>query len=195
MTADTKGTGCEHLTVLNIGLSTLLVQNIKQHTVLCLRRNDNHVLEVLSTSTNQRNTANINLLNDISLVSTTGNSLLKGIKVNDNQVDLRNLVLSHLLTVALIIATTQDSSEHFRMQCLHTATQDRRIGRYILNLLTLIALLLNELLRTTCRQEANALLIKLLQQLVQPIFVEHRNQCCFDLSNFSHTYFYITLYV
>ena len=52
---------CEHLAVLNVGFSTLLLQDVEKHAVLSLARNDNHVLEVLGTGTDQGDTADINL--------------------------------------------------------------------------------------------------------------------------------------
>ena len=79
MRANAKSTGSEHTTVLDICLGTLLVQDIQQYTILSLAGYDNHILEVLGTSTDQRDTTNINLLNDVSLRSTTGYSLLKGV--------------------------------------------------------------------------------------------------------------------
>lgn len=68
---------CEHLAVLNVGFSTLLLQDVEKHTVLSLARNDNHVLEVLGTGTDQRDTADIDLLNDVGIAGAAGYSLLK----------------------------------------------------------------------------------------------------------------------
>ena len=51
--ADAEGTGGEHAALILSGLGALLVQNVQQHTVLCLGRHDDDVVEVLGCSTNQ----------------------------------------------------------------------------------------------------------------------------------------------
>ena len=138
MRAYAEGTGSEHTTVFDVGLGTLLVQDVEQHAVLGLAGHDHHILEVLGAGTNQRDAADVDLLDNVSLRGTTGHGLLEWIKVYDDEVDLRNLVLCHLLLVALVVATAQYASEHLRMQRLHTSAEDRGISRYILYLLALI---------------------------------------------------------
>ena len=85
--AYTECTLCKHLAVFDSSLSTLLLQDIEQYAVFSLARNDNHVLEVFGTCTNQRDTANIDFLDDISIASTASYSLLKRIQVYDDEID------------------------------------------------------------------------------------------------------------
>ena len=139
MAADAKGSGSQHLAVFDIGLGTLLVENIEQHAILCLRGHDDHVLEVLGSSTDERDAAYVYLLDDVSLRGTTGHGLLEGIEVHDDEIDFGYLVLGHLLAVALIVAACQYASKHLGMQGFHPTAQDRRIGRHLLYLLAFVA--------------------------------------------------------
>ena len=186
---DTEGTLREHTAILQVGLSALLVQDVQQHAIFSLRRHDDHVLEVLGTGPDERDAADVYLLDDVGLAGTTGHGLLKGVQIDDDQVYLWNVVLLHLLPVAFVVTTGQDASEHLRMQCLHTATQNTGIGCHLFHLLTGVALLFNELLRAACRQEANALSIELFQQLVQPVLMEDWYERRLHLLRFSHSFF------
>lgn len=47
MAADTESALCEELTVLDIGLSTVLLQQFQQHRIFSLTRDNDHILEVL----------------------------------------------------------------------------------------------------------------------------------------------------
>ena len=76
----TKGTLCEHLAVFDISLCTLLLENIKKYVVLSLAWNDDYILEVLCTCTDQRNTTNINLLDNISIAGTLATVCSNGYK-------------------------------------------------------------------------------------------------------------------
>ena len=53
VTAYAECTGCKHLAVLDVSLSAFLVQDIEQYTVFSLRGNDDDVLEVLGSGTDQ----------------------------------------------------------------------------------------------------------------------------------------------
>ena len=81
---------------------------IKKYVVLSLAWNDDYILEVLCTCTDQRNTTNINLLDNINIAGTTGYSLLEWIQIYDNEVDAWNFKFLHLLLVTLIVAASQD---------------------------------------------------------------------------------------
>ena len=43
----------EHLTVLDIGFSPFLIKDIQQYAVFCLAGNDDHILEVLGSGTDE----------------------------------------------------------------------------------------------------------------------------------------------
>ena len=57
----------EHLAVLEVCLSALLVKDVEKHAVFCLAGHDNHILEVLGSCTDERDAAYIDLLDDVSL--------------------------------------------------------------------------------------------------------------------------------
>ena len=65
--AHTEGTLGKHLAVLDVGSGTLLVEDVEQHAVLSLTGHDNNVLEILCSSTDERNSADIYLLDDVGL--------------------------------------------------------------------------------------------------------------------------------
>ena len=124
MAADTERTGCKHLTVFDVCLSTFLIQYVKQYAVLCLARYDHHILEVLGTCTDERDTTYVNLLNNIIGRRTTGNRLFKRLEVDNHQVNGRYLIFAHLGYIAFISTTCKDTSEYFRMKCLHTTSKN-----------------------------------------------------------------------
>ena len=57
----------QHTAVLDVGLSTLLVQDIEQYAVFSLARNNHHVLEVLGSGADERDAADVDLLDDVGL--------------------------------------------------------------------------------------------------------------------------------
>ena len=65
MAADAESPLCEHLAVLDVGLGTLAVENVEQHTILGLARYDDNVLEVLCSGTDERYAAYVTLLDDV----------------------------------------------------------------------------------------------------------------------------------
>ena len=65
MAADTEGTRSKHTSLCLGSLGTLLVQNIEEYSILCLAGYDDDIVEVLGSCTNQRDTANIYLFDDI----------------------------------------------------------------------------------------------------------------------------------
>ena len=55
----------EYPAVFNVGLCTLFIQDVKQHRIFSFARNDNHIFEVFGTCTDERDTPDVNFLNDI----------------------------------------------------------------------------------------------------------------------------------
>ena len=53
MAAYAERTLSEHLALLKRGLSTISVEDVEENLVFSLARNDDHVVEVLSTSTDE----------------------------------------------------------------------------------------------------------------------------------------------
>ena len=170
--ADTEGTLREHLAILDAGLSAFLLQDVEEHAVLCLARHDDYILEVLGSGTNQGDTTDVVLLDDVGIACTACHGLLEWIQVNDDEVDGWDLIFLHLLLVALVVTACQDASKYFRVKSLHTTTQDRWICGDILNFLTFITQRLDELLSTTSAQEFHTLFVQLGEQLIQAILME-----------------------
>ena len=189
MAAHTECTLGKHAAVLDVGLCAFAVQDVEQNGVFGLAWNDDHIVEVLGAGTNERDAAYIDFLDDVGLGRTAGNRLFKRIKVNNDQVDFRNLILLHLLLVALVLATTQNASEHFRMERLHAPSENRRISSHTLHGLAVVAQRLDELLGAACRKEFHALGVQLGEQFVQAVFMEHRYQCSLDFLCCSHIFF------
>ena len=79
------------------------------------------------------------------------------------------------------------------MESFYAAAQNRGIRRHVLYLLALIAQRFDKLLSTSRTHKLDALVVELLQQLVEAILVEYRHQSGLNLLCFSHLR--ITLYV
>ena len=112
-------------TTLLKGCRTLLRgDDLQQLGILINRRHDQHILIVFGSGTDQRNASDIDLLDDCLLVGTRCNGLLERIEVNDYQIDLRDLVLFHLLAILGIVPTGQNTTKHFGVQGFNTTTQN-----------------------------------------------------------------------
>ena len=111
--ADTEGCGGKLAALLEGRLGALSVQDIQQGLVLLLGGNDDDVVEVLGTCADEADAADVDLLDDVGFAGTAGHGLLKGIEVNDDEVDFGNLVFRHLLAVAFQVAATEDATEDF----------------------------------------------------------------------------------
>ena len=117
----------------------MLHQHVAERLVLCLRSHDNHVVVVLGSGTNQRDAAYVNLLDDCRFVGTACHGRFKRVEVDDDKVYFGNFIFLNLLHILLQSAAAKDTSENLRMQRLHTAAQDRRIGRKVFHRLAGIA--------------------------------------------------------
>ena len=123
MTAYTECPCSQQASLLQCGCSALIVQNVKQQAIFALAWNNHNILEILCTSTNQRNAANIYLLNDILLAAVgIGNSLLKRLEIHYHKVDFRNLILCHLSQVAFIVTTSKNATKHTGVQRFYPPT-------------------------------------------------------------------------
>ena len=187
--ADAECQSCKATTLLDGGRAILLLQQREQLAILLNRGNDHGVLEVLCRSTNQRNTADVDLLDDSLLLGTACNGLLEGIEIDDHQINFGDSILCHLLAVALVVAATQDAAEYAGVQSLNTTTQDRGVTRQILNGGSLQTERLDKSERTARRIQFNAASSKCLNYFVQSVFVEDRDQCTFNLFHDFITFF------
>ena len=64
MAADTEGALGEHPAVFQVGLRPFRVEYLEQHGILGLARDDDDILEVLAAGTDQRDAADVDLLDD-----------------------------------------------------------------------------------------------------------------------------------
>ena len=192
--AYSEGASCEILALCECCLSALLVEDVEEHSVFSLAWHDNHVVEVLCSSTYERDAADIDFFDDVCLRGSACHGVLEWVKVNDDEVDFWYFVLCHLFLVAVVLTSSEYSSEHLWVKCLHTSAEYGRIGGDVFHLLALVSERLDKLLCTSCRKELNTLFVELLEQLIQTIFVENRDQCGFYLFLISHFVDYITLY-
>ena len=186
MAAYAKGTGGQHLAILDVGLGAFLIEYIEQHAILGLAGHDDHVLEVLGSGANKRDAAYVYLLDDVSLRGTAGYGLLKWVEIHDDQVDGRDGILFHLGQVAHVLPTGQDASEYLGVKRLDAAAKDRGIAGHFLDLLALISQRLDKLLRAASRQEFHTCFIEFLQQLIQPVLVKHGDERGLYLLCFCH---------
>ena len=105
-----------------------------------------------------------------------GHRLLERIKVYNDEVDCRDVILLHLRLVAFVVTAGEDASENLRMECLHTAAENGGVRGHVFHLPAFIAQRLDELLRTARTEELHAFLVQLLEQVLQPVLVEDGNQ-------------------
>ena len=162
MAADAEGLAGKPAALLQGGLSPLLAQDFGQTAVLCLGGHNHHVLEVLGGRTDERYAADVYLLNDVGLAGPAGHSLLEGVEVHDDQVNLGNLVLLHLGLVTFQCPAAKYATEHLRMQCLHATTQNAGIARHVLHLAAGYAQSLDEGLRATRAEQFHTLTVQLM---------------------------------
>ena len=179
--ADAERQSCKTTTLLDGGRALLLLQHCEQLAIHHNRGNDQRILVVLSRSTNQRDTADVDLLDNGLLLGAACHGLLEGVEINDNQIDFGNSILSHLLAVALVVAAAQDTTEHAGVQSLDTTAQDRGIARQILNSRSLQTERVDESQRTTGRVEFHATGSQCFHYFVQSVFIKDRDQCTFNL--------------
>ncbi len=100
----------------------MLHQHIEQWFILSLRSDNHHIIVIFCSSTNQRDSTYIDFLNDSRLISTRCHGCFKWIKIYNHEIYFRDFILLNLLNILFQSTTTKDTSEDFRMQCLHTAT-------------------------------------------------------------------------
>ena len=96
---------------------------------MCLGSNDNDVLEIFGSGTNEGDAAYIDFLDDGTFIGSRSHRLLEGIKVYDNQVDFGNFIFGNLLPVAFYLATIEYAAKDLGVQRFHAAAQYRGIAR------------------------------------------------------------------
>ena len=110
----------------------LFFDDVVELVVLVDRGNDDDVLEVFGSGTNQRDSSDVDLFDDGLFFGTRSDGLFERIEVDDHRVDFGNLILSGLFLVLRVVATGQNTAEHFGVQGLDASSENRRITRQAL---------------------------------------------------------------
>ena len=166
----------------------MLHQDVAQGLVLSLRSYDDHVLVVLGSGADERDAAYVDFLDDVGLGCSAGYGCLKRIEVYDDEVYFGDFIFFDLLSVLLHVAAAQDASEYFRMEGLHAAAQDGRIGGELFHRTAGIAQSFDELAGAACREEFHSFFMQFADDFVQTVFMVNGYQCCFDSLCFRHGY-------
>jgi len=86
-----------------------------------------HVFKILRSRTNQRDAADIDLLDRLfERRSVAGHGRFERIQVDNDDRDRRNTVLARFGEVGWILAVGEDPAENARMQRFHAAVEQRR---------------------------------------------------------------------
>jgi hypothetical protein len=118
-----------------------LLAIVASSSVLVTGSNNEHIVEILCCSTNQRYAPNINLLDNIDLTQTflqrrglSSTVSSNGYKSTITKSNGGNIVLSPAcLHITRIFSSVQDASENSRMKCLYPASKNGRITRKLFN--------------------------------------------------------------
>ena len=164
----------------------LLLQEVQERLVLRLGSHDDNVLVVFRGGADQRDTSDVDLLDNGLLLSTRRDCILERIEINDHQVDFRYLVLLHLRQILRQSAASQNSSENLRVQRLHATSQDGRVRGEGLNSLARDTERLDESLGSARRNELNTICVQGTYNLIQFILVVNRDQSRLNFFTISH---------
>ena len=107
---DGKSTACEVATLLEGGACSTLTEDGVQGSVVSLRRDDDHVLEVLRCPADEADTADVDFLDDVFFARARGNSGFEGVEVYNHQVDEGETVLEDFLLVGLVATACEDTA-------------------------------------------------------------------------------------
>src|SRR5690554_2304974 len=104
-----------------------------------LRSYDKYIFIILRGSPDKRNTADINLLYNLFLGSSSCHRLFKGIKIHDNQINGGDIVGLDLFFISVVIAPVKNSSKNLRMEGLYSSPQDRWITTHLFHCFALVS--------------------------------------------------------
>ena len=174
--ADAEGVHGEGAAIGQRGAGALAVEDVEQQAVLRLRRDDDHVVEVLGSGADERDAADVDLLDDVGFRGAALHGLLERIEVDNDEVDGWYVVLCHLCLVAFQVPAAEDAAEDFGVQRLDASAEDGGIGRHVLHLAAGDAEAFDELLRASRREEFHAFFVQFFEDGVKAVFVEDRHE-------------------
>ena len=166
-----KGVGRKARPLLQSGIGTALLQNLRKRRIHLLACNNNHILIVLCSSSDKRYAAYIYLFYNLLMRSTCSHILLKRIEVYNNKVYLRNIILLHLLQIHLILSSCQNASKDLWMECLYSASQNRGITCKILHLFCRNSLLQQKFVCSSGGENLHIVLMQQIGYLLQSLLV------------------------
>ena len=94
-------------------------------------------------------------------------------QVDDNEVESRNLILFHLGEVRLVVETTENTAENFRMQRFHSSAKNRRIARERLHRTHCIIKFFNEIKRSARCINLNSILYQKSDDFIEISLVKY----------------------
>ena len=134
--------------LLSIALSLNLIENL---CIVCRVADYGYILVVLSSRTQHRRTANIDILDSLSHLNTLlSDSLTEWIEVYANHIDKLDTILAQRLQVALQIATSQQTAVYLRVQSLNSTVANLRKTCNLADTDSLHTILLQQALCTAC---------------------------------------------
>ena len=101
-----KSLFCKPFTIFYRRFCTFLIQQLHQRSILSFRSNNNYIFKIFRSSTYQRDTADIDFLDNGAFVSSRSYSFFKRIKINNHQIYFRNLIFCNLFLIAFQFTTT-----------------------------------------------------------------------------------------
>src|SRR5690606_6785526 len=126
-----EGLSCKIATVFDRGTAILLCQFGFELGVLIFGGDDDHVLEILRCRTDQGDSADVDLLDDVRLGGARSHSFLKRIQIDDHQVNCWNFELGCLSQVTLIFSSVEDASKDLWVKGFYSTSKDGRIAREV----------------------------------------------------------------
>lgn len=152
-----ESVGGEGATLLECGFCAAGFDDFEQWGVVCLGGNDHHVVEVLGGCADERDAADVDFLNNLRCGGAGGHGGFEWIEIYDDQIDVSDFVLCHLLHIVGQIAASEDAAEHFGVECLDASAQNGGIAREVFDALARKTERADEVVSAARRKELNAL--------------------------------------
>ena len=94
--------------------------------------------------------------------------------------------MSGLLLVGGVVAAVENTAEHFRMEGLHAAAENRGVAGEVFDSLTLIAKTGYEVAGAASGEELHAAFVEQAQNFIESVLVEDRDKSSFDFLYIGH---------
>ena len=158
----------------------MFAHDVEQRLIFGFGRHDDHIVEVFGCCTDEGDAADVDFFDDVGTACPIGYGLLKGIEVYHHEVDGRDVVLCHLLTVALQISTPEDAAEHLGVERLDASAEDGGVGGEIFYLLAGQAQTDDEVVGAAGGEKGHALGMKCAEEGFESVLVKHGDERRFE---------------